>query len=72
MQTDLDPDLFKQVLASEPSLPNKFRVEGAGASIKDGSYRIIYEISLVNYPDNSEQSLESFLVTILPMDHAKT
>ena len=68
----MDPDIFKQILANDPDKPNTFKIEGSGGSIKDGTYRIIYEISLANYPENSEQSIESFLATILPADYDKT
>ena len=59
-------------MANDPNKPNIFKIEGSEGSIKDATYRIIYEISLVNYPENSEQSTESFLATILPADYDKS
>ena len=66
LQTPLDLELFDIVLASSPEESNLLIVEGPAESIKDGLYRITYEISLVDYPLNSEPSVESFLITILP------
>ena len=66
LQTDLDLELFDILLASSPEESNSLVVEGPAESIKDGLYRITYEVSLADYPLNSEVSAESFLITILP------
>ena len=66
LQTDLN-ELFEVVLANNPEEEsNTLIVEGPAESIKDGLYRITYEVYLVDYPLNSEMSQESFLITILP------
>lgn len=53
VQTQVDPDLFTIQVGSHGGTENKFIVHGAADSIKDGIFRIKYEVSLELYPINS-------------------